>query len=277
SSLSATGQCSTPRGTTMNSPGPSSRSPVRNRMRNRPSTTRNSSSSASWWCQMNSPLSLTSLTCMSLISPTILGDQCSLRRLKRSARFTTLIAASTRAAGSGALLNRAQRESARPRRPDERPVLLELHRLAGAPVQHTAPALVGRVIEQARQEVHGDEVLPLLLPGLGDRRLAHRNVLQAVDPPVGAELSDLRPEDAAHLRGQEVGDLAEVAAGPRALDLEEHVGGRLGEGRGVEAAIELADMTDAAVEVGGLGRHLDGRGGRRAIAGLPVRHAVAAG
>src|SRR5215471_7551495 len=46
-SVSATGQCSTPRGTTMNSPGPTSRSPVRKRIDSRPSTTRNNSSSCS--------------------------------------------------------------------------------------------------------------------------------------------------------------------------------------------------------------------------------------
>ena len=45
-SASATGQCSTPRGTIRNSPAPSSRSPVRRRMRSRPSMTKKSSSAS---------------------------------------------------------------------------------------------------------------------------------------------------------------------------------------------------------------------------------------
>src|SRR6266849_4899090 len=72
-SSSAAGQCSTPLGTMTNSPSRTMASWSRNFMRSVPLTTRNNSSSTSWWCQMNSPLSLTALTCMSLISPMTRG------------------------------------------------------------------------------------------------------------------------------------------------------------------------------------------------------------
>src|SRR5580704_15424490 len=41
----------------------------------------------SWWCQTNSPWSFTSLTWLSLSSPTIFGLQWSLKRAKASARL----------------------------------------------------------------------------------------------------------------------------------------------------------------------------------------------
>ena len=61
-----------------------------------------------------------------------------------------------------------RRKAAGPDRPREGPVLLELHRLGPAALEHPRAALVGGVVEQARQEVDGHEVLAALLPGLGD-------------------------------------------------------------------------------------------------------------
>src|SRR6185436_6391293 len=58
-SSSATVRCSTPCGTMSNSPGASSTERSRKSTRSRPRTTRKSSSSASWWCQTNSPWHLT--------------------------------------------------------------------------------------------------------------------------------------------------------------------------------------------------------------------------
>ena len=77
-----------------NSPGPMERSPSGVRIRNRPLRTRNISSSASWWCQTNSPVSFTSLTWESFTSPTIFGLQHSLNWASFDSRFTTSIAAS---------------------------------------------------------------------------------------------------------------------------------------------------------------------------------------
>src|SRR3954452_19140685 len=59
-SSSATGRCSTPRGAIRNSPSSSQTCRSRNSIRNRPFTTRKSSSSWSWWCQTNGPWNLTS-------------------------------------------------------------------------------------------------------------------------------------------------------------------------------------------------------------------------
>ena len=54
--LCATGQCSTPRGTTKSSPSPSSTSPSRSLIVSRPLRTRKKSSVSGCECQTNSPL-----------------------------------------------------------------------------------------------------------------------------------------------------------------------------------------------------------------------------
>ena len=72
-SASAFGQCSTPRGTTRNSPSPIRTVLSRNCMSKAPCSTRNISSSASCECQTNSPWNFTSLTCWPFSSPTIFG------------------------------------------------------------------------------------------------------------------------------------------------------------------------------------------------------------
>ena len=85
---SATGWCSTPRGTMISSPGHRISSRSRKRIVSRPVTTRNSSSSASWWCHTNSPSSLASFTWTSFTSPTMRGLQRSSNELSFCARFT---------------------------------------------------------------------------------------------------------------------------------------------------------------------------------------------
>ena len=77
-SSAATGQCSTPLGMMASSPSSNHRSRSRSLMSKRPLTTRKSSSSCSWWCQTNSPWSLTSLTWLSFSSPMMRGRQWSL-------------------------------------------------------------------------------------------------------------------------------------------------------------------------------------------------------
>src|SRR5262245_28339515 len=87
-SSSATGRCSTPRGTIRNSPSSSQTCRSRNSLRNRPLTTRKSSSSWSWWCQTNGPWNLTSFTSWPFSSPTIFGFHWSLNCASFSPRFT---------------------------------------------------------------------------------------------------------------------------------------------------------------------------------------------
>src|SRR5215210_4175924 len=87
-SSSATGRCSTPRGTTIISPSSNHTSRSRNSILSRPSITKNSSSSSSWWCQENSPRSFTSFTCWPFSSPTTFGLQCSSKSESFSATFT---------------------------------------------------------------------------------------------------------------------------------------------------------------------------------------------
>jgi RNA polymerase sigma-70 factor (ECF subfamily) len=76
-SSSAYGQCSTPRGTTNNSPGPSSTSPSRSWMRSRPCSTRKKSSVSACECQTNSPFTFTTMMSYSLNCATVRGAQWS--------------------------------------------------------------------------------------------------------------------------------------------------------------------------------------------------------
>src|SRR5262249_15926477 len=90
-SPSATGRCSTPRGTIRNSPSRNGTVLSRNSMLKAPRTTRNISSSASCLCQMKPPWNLTSLTCWPFNSPTILGSQGAEKRESLSSRLTLSI------------------------------------------------------------------------------------------------------------------------------------------------------------------------------------------
>jgi teichuronic acid exporter len=172
------------------------------------------------------------------------------------------------AAGSGrraddrplGLLDRAQPEGARADRANERPVLLELHRLRAVPVEYASAALVRGVVEQARQEVDGHEVLSGLLPGLGDLGRAHRDVLEAVDLALGPQPVAVSLELRLHLRREVARDAPEIPGRPRALDLEEDVRGGLREGAGIEAGIHLTEMPDAPLQIGRARRGLH-RGG----------------
>src|SRR5690606_23634655 len=76
-SSSATGQCSTPFGTTNSSPGPSVTSPSRMRIVSRPFSTRKKSSVSSCLCHTNSPLTFTIRMSLPLYCPTTRGCQCS--------------------------------------------------------------------------------------------------------------------------------------------------------------------------------------------------------
>jgi arabinan endo-1,5-alpha-L-arabinosidase len=96
-SSSATGRCSTPRGTTSISPSSRSIAPSRSSMRNRPRTTRNSSSSSSWRCQVNAPRSRASLTCCPFSSAAMRGFHGSGIRANASARRTFLTASAPQA------------------------------------------------------------------------------------------------------------------------------------------------------------------------------------
>src|SRR5262245_21175665 len=58
---------------------------------------------------------------------------------------------------SGRLLDRAELPGIGANRASERPVLLELHRLGPAAVEDLRAALVGRIVDEARQEVDGCE------------------------------------------------------------------------------------------------------------------------
>ncbi len=83
---SATGQCSTPRGTTYNCPGPSVTSPSRMRIVTLPFSTRKKSSVSSCLCQVNSPFSLATIRSWPLNWPTTRGCQGSLKVASFSAR-----------------------------------------------------------------------------------------------------------------------------------------------------------------------------------------------
>ncbi len=73
SSSSATGRCSTPRGTTYMSPGPRSTEPLRSSIRIRPASIRKNSSVSSCRCQLKTPLTFTSIRLFSLNVPTVRG------------------------------------------------------------------------------------------------------------------------------------------------------------------------------------------------------------
>src|SRR5712671_3202656 len=86
-SSSAAVRCSTPRGTTTNSPGPNSTFLSRNSTRKRPRQTKNNSSTSLWWCHGKVPCTLISLTSWPFSSATILGCHCSENRVNFSAMF----------------------------------------------------------------------------------------------------------------------------------------------------------------------------------------------
>src|SRR5262252_5683679 len=121
--------------------------------------------------------------------------------------------ASVQAKLSGRLLDRGELPAVVADRSDERPVLLELHRLVAAAVEDVCPSLIGRVVEEAREEVHRGEVLAALLPRLGDLGLPHRDVLEAVDAAICAQSVAIPLEDVLHLGRQEIDDPADVACG----------------------------------------------------------------
>src|SRR5439155_5288277 len=76
-SASAIVRCSTPRGTTQNSPDCKSKRRSRNSIVIWPRQTKNISSSCSCWCQGKTPTNLTSLTSWPFNSATTFGRQCS--------------------------------------------------------------------------------------------------------------------------------------------------------------------------------------------------------
>src|SRR5437879_1570634 len=159
------------------------------------------------------------------------------------------------------LLDRAEPERVGTDRPHEGPELFELHRLGPAALQDSRAALVGREVQQAGQEVHGDVVLAALLPGLGDLGRAHGDVLQPVDPALGAELVAVALHDALHLGHEQRRDAAHVARHPRRLHSKERVRRAVGHRLGTEAGIHLADVAETAFEIDGAGD-----GGRRRLA-----------
>jgi len=87
-SCSATGLCSTPRGTMMNSPSCTSTCFSRNSSVSCPLSTKNISSSLSCLCHTNGPINLANLTCCPFSSPTIFGLQWSLKSANFCAIFT---------------------------------------------------------------------------------------------------------------------------------------------------------------------------------------------
>src|SRR5574341_771165 len=133
--------------------------------------------------------------------------------------------------------------------PHEGPELLELHGLGAAAVDDLPRALVHRVVEQVRQEVHRHVVLAALLPGLGDGDRSHGDVLEPVDPSLAAEAVAVLLEYAGHLWCEGGRCLAHVPRHPRRLDAEEDVRGGVAEARGVEARVHLTDVAHAALEV----------------------------
>src|SRR5262249_25138799 len=77
--------------------------------------------------------------------------------------------------GSGhGLLDGGDAPGVRTHRSREGPVLVERARHRVAPLDDRAGRLVDGVVEDARLEAHGQEVLPVLLPGLGDLGAVHR-------------------------------------------------------------------------------------------------------
>src|SRR5256885_16049940 len=96
------------------------------------------------------------------------------------------------------LLDGAEPPGIGPHRPGEGPVLLELDGLAATAVDHLTRALLDGIVEQARQEAHGEKVLATLLPGLRRGHRTHGDVLEAAGPALWPEagarlLQDNRP------------------------------------------------------------------------------------
>src|SRR5687767_444746 len=91
-SSSATGQCSTPFGTTNISPGPSVTSPPRIRIVSRPLRTRKKSSVSGCECQTNSPFTLTTMRSWPLNWPTVRGWKVSVKVESLSARLMASMA-----------------------------------------------------------------------------------------------------------------------------------------------------------------------------------------
>ena len=86
----AEGWCSTPCGTTIHSPGLTTTSPSRSRIVSSPLTTRKSSSSTSWWCQMKSPDTRVSFTATPAIVAPMRGRHSASIDENASCRFTLL-------------------------------------------------------------------------------------------------------------------------------------------------------------------------------------------
>src|SRR6267378_5523406 len=159
------------------------------------------------------------------------------------------------------LLDGAEPPGVGSHRPREGPVLLELDGLAAAAVHHLARALLDGVVEQARQEAHGEEVLAALLPGLCRRHRAHGDVLEAVDPTLRAETIAVLLHGIGHVRREYGRGAAHVTLHPRRLHLEEDVRGLVREAGGIEAAVHLTDIGETTVEIARRRRRHGRRGG----------------
>src|SRR6266851_1874680 len=158
------------------------------------------------------------------------------------------------------LLDGAEPPGIGPHRPGEGPILLELDGLAAAAIHHLARALLDGVVEQARQEAHGEEVLATFLPGLRRRHRAHGDVLQPVDPPLRAQTVAVLLHGIGHVRREHGGGAAHVTLHPRRLHLEEDIRGLIREAGGIEAAVHLTDIGETTVEIARR-RRRHGRGG----------------
>src|SRR5207244_6489494 len=134
-------------------------------------------------------------------------------------------------------------------RPGEGPVLLELDGLTATAVDHLTRALLDGIVEQARQEAHGEKVLATLLPGLRRGHRTHGDVLEAVDPTLCAETVAVLLQDIGHVRREHGGGAAHVTLHPRRLHLEEDVRGLIREAGGIEAAVHLTNIGETTVEI----------------------------
>src|SRR5882724_4723667 len=147
------------------------------------------------------------------------------------------------------LLNRGEPPGIRSDGPHEGPELLELHRLGAVAFDDLSGTLIHRVVEQVREEVHGDVVLAALLPRFRDVDRAHRDILEPVDPALTAQAIAVLLEDVPHLGGDHPRRLLHVTVHPPCLHLEEDVGGRVAEAGRIETRIHLADIGDAPIEI----------------------------
>src|SRR5256712_5425895 len=168
-----------------------------------------------------------------------------------------------------ALLDRRQPEAARPDRPHERPVFLELLRRRVRAIDDGARRVVHDPVEHLAGQVHRDEVLTGLLPRLGDFRAPDVDARHAIGASLLTESVTLRLQRGEHLGRQRVPDTAEIAAIDRILHGQE--GGACGgsEAVRIEAAVHLADVVDATPEIRAARRDLHGR----AIGGAAGRRA----